>query len=109
MSAYLSLPLVFLHFWFLEAPWAIIRSFGNVNASYLQLTSLRLLVQTFFMPVKNEYRKGLVLFSIGMGIFLKSILILISLLGLGVVVAIEIMLFLCFLVTPIIAVTFLFR
>lgn len=37
------------------------------------------MLKTFFKPLKNEYRKGLVGFSIVMGIFVKTILIAIDL------------------------------
>lgn len=72
---YLSLPLAFLKFWYLEAPIGILGFFGSLNSAFLQLFSLPLLIRTFFKPWKSEYRKGLVGFSIGMGIFIKSFVI----------------------------------
>jgi hypothetical protein len=79
MTAYLLLPYYFVIFWFVEAPRGIIRYFGSVNRAFFQLFSLPLLVRTFFQPIKNEYRKGLVGFSIGMGIAIKSVLIIVNL------------------------------
>ncbi len=38
--------------------------------------SIKMLLQTFFQPIKNEYREGLVRFSIVMGIFVKLCIIL---------------------------------
>ena len=38
--------------------------------------SIKMLLQTFFQPIKNEYREGLVRFSIAMGIFVKLCIIL---------------------------------
>jgi hypothetical protein len=45
----------------------------------VSLLSLPLLVRTFFKPLKNEYRDGLVLFSVIFGMVIKSILISVSL------------------------------
>ena len=77
---YLGLPLIFLKFWFLEAPHALISFFASLNSAFLQLFSLPLLVKTFFKPWKNEYRKGLVGFSIAMGIFVKTFIIIVDIL-----------------------------
>lgn len=38
--------------------------------------SIKMLLQTFFQPIKNEYREGLVRFSIVMGIVVKIAIIL---------------------------------
>ncbi|MEK7534126.1 MAG: hypothetical protein AAB600_02200 [Patescibacteria group bacterium] len=76
ISLYLRLPLIFLNFWFLEAPRGLIGFFGSLNKTFLQLFSLPLLVMTYFKPWKSEYREGLVGFSIGMGIFIKTIVII---------------------------------
>lgn len=74
--SYLSFPLIFLKFWFLEAPRGLIAFFASLNNAFLQLFSLSLLVKTFFKPWKNEYRKGLVGFSIAMGMFVKTFVII---------------------------------
>ena len=42
------------------------------------LLSVGLLFKTFFKPLKNEYREGLVVFSVVMGLVVKTILILVS-------------------------------
>lgn len=42
------------------------------------LLSVPLLLRTFFKPLKSEYREGLVLFSVLMGIIVKSILLFIA-------------------------------
>lgn len=75
---YLSLPLVFLRFWFLEAPRGLISFFASLNTAFLQLFSLPLLVRTYFRPWKNEYRKGLISFSIAMGMFVKMFVIIVD-------------------------------
>lgn len=73
---YLYLPLIFLKFWFLEAPLGLIAFFTSLNSAFLRLFSLTLLIKTYFKPWKNEYREGLVGFSIGMGMFIKTFVIL---------------------------------
>lgn len=101
MRFYLSLPLLFLNFWFLEAPIGLFSFFGSLNHAFLQLFSVPLLVKTFFKPWKNEYRKGLVGFSIGMGMFVKTFAILADLILLLVLLAIELVVVAIFLTWPI--------
>src|SRR3989344_306888 len=72
---YLTLPVVFLQFWFVELPLSLIAYFLSLNKAFLQLFSLGAFIRTFFKPLKNEYRAGLVGFSIGMGMVVKTILI----------------------------------
>jgi len=78
LEVMLKLPVIFLKFWFWEAPLRMIQFFFSVNHAALQILSLPLMLRTFFKPLKNEYRKGLVGFSIGMGIVIKSILIFVD-------------------------------
>jgi len=87
---YLSLPVLFLKFWFIDGPIRLIQYFLSVNHVALQVLSLPLLIRTFFKPLKNEYRKGLVGFSIVFGIILKTALIISDLVLLGVIILIEI-------------------
>ncbi len=69
------LPVQFLKFWFIDSPRNLIAFFNSLNNAFLQLCSLPLLLKTYFKPWKNEYREGLVGFSIGMGIFIKTFVI----------------------------------
>ncbi len=75
---YLGLPIIFLKFWFLEAPRGLISFFASLNNAFLQLFSLPILVKTYFKPWKNEYRKGLVDFSVAMGMFVKTFVIVVD-------------------------------
>lgn len=104
---YLSLPIIFLKFWFFEAPKGLIIFFGSLNRSFLKLVSLPLLVKTFFRPWKNEYRKGLVGFSIAMGIFIKTFVILADLILLLILLVIELVIFSAFIFWPIGTILFL--
>lgn len=108
MSAYLTLPLVFIRFWFLDAPRTMVFYFASVNKAFLHLISLPLFVRTFFKPLKNEYRKGLVGFSIGMGIVVKSVLIIVDLVAFAVLLIIEFLIILGFIFIPLGTIKLLF-
>src|SRR3972149_2245463 len=100
MNLYLSLPILFLKFWYFDALLRIAKYFLSVNHMVLQVLSLPLLIRTFFRPLKNEYRKGLVAFSIIFGIVLKSSLIFIDLFMFSFVIFMEIVFILFFLAWP---------
>jgi hypothetical protein len=89
MVAFLYYPLYLVAFWYKDVLWGLINFFGRFNHYLILLVSLNLLVKTFFKPLKNEYREGLVLFSILFGIALKMILITVLMAIMLVVVAIE--------------------
>lgn len=72
-------PFELLIFWYHDVCIGAIDYFLKLNSYLIDLFSVPLLLQTFFKPLKNEYRKGLVLFSIVFGIFLKSFLVIVSL------------------------------
>lgn len=90
MSFYLTMPIALFKFWYVEAPSEMLGFFASLNNSFFQLFSLPLLLQTFFQPIKNEYRKGLVGFSIGMGIAIKSVFILADIIMLLLLIIFEI-------------------
>ena len=58
------------------------------------------MIKTFFRPWKNEYRKGLVGFSIFMGMIIKTGFIIGDLVLFIGLLIIEIILFLAFLILP---------
>jgi len=101
---YLSLPLLLLKFWYIEAPYAIIVFFASLNRAFLRLFSLPLLIRTYFRPWKNEYREGLVGFSIAMGIFIKTFVIAADLFMFFTILITEVLLFIAFLAWPIAAI-----
>lgn len=101
-------PLLFLRFWYLSAPKGIIGYFSSLNRSFFQLFSTPLLIRTFFKPWKNEYREGLVGFSIAMGVVIKFFVILASLVIFAVLLFVEVGVFLLFLLWPILTVYLLF-
>jgi hypothetical protein len=104
----LKLPFLFLKFWFIEAPLRLIRFFFSLNHAALQVLSLPLMIRTFFKPLKNEYRKGLVWFSIGMGVGIKTVLIFVDLIIYLFILSVEVCLLALFLLWPILTIYILF-
>jgi hypothetical protein len=100
MNFYLSIPLLFLKFWFIDAPLRFIKYFLTVNHATLQILSMPLLLKTFFKPLKNEYRKGLVLFSLVFGMILKSALLFADFIVFGFLLFFEICLIALFVLWP---------
>jgi hypothetical protein len=100
--------MVFLKFWFFDAPLAILKFFGSLNHAFFQLFSLPLFLRTFFKPIKNEYRQGLVGFSIAMGMFVKSGFIVADIFILILLMLFEVTVFVGFLFFPIATIWILF-
>src|SRR3989338_10969623 len=98
------LPLQFLKFWFYQAPHELLAIFLSLNNAFLQLFSLPLLVKTYFKPWKNEYRKGLVGFSRGMGMFIKTFVIASDVVMLLALLYVEFLFFVAFLLWPVITI-----
>lgn len=105
---YLNLPLIVLKFWYLEAPLGLVYFFASLNSAFLNLFSLPLLIKTYFRPWKNEYRKGLVGFSIAMGMFVKTIVIIADTVLLGTLLIFETIFVIGFLIWPIAVVALFF-
>lgn len=100
---------IFLKFWFLEAPLGQIAFFASLNRTFLQLFSLPLLVKTYFKPWKNEYREGLVGFSIGMGMFIKSLVIIVDIILLLLLLTLELLFIVAFIFWPILTIWLLIQ
>ncbi|SRR6266851_2838283 len=105
---YLTLPVMLLKFWFIESPVALFKFFASLNGAFFQLFSLPLLLKTYFKPLKNEYRQGLVGFSIAMGIVVKTVFIIADLAILIVLLSLEISIFISFVFFPIATLALLF-
>jgi hypothetical protein len=89
-----------LKFWYLESPKNILHFFMSLNRTFLGVFSLSLMLKTFFKPWKNEYREGLIGFSIFMGVVIKSLFILADLVILLGLILFEIAFFIGFLIWP---------
>jgi hypothetical protein len=103
MQGILLFPFIFLKFWYLEAPVNILRFFASLNKAYFGVFSLPLMFKTFFKPWKNEYREGLVGFSIVMGMIIKTLFIFADLCLFAGLLLVEVNLFLIFLTLPLAA------
>jgi ATP-dependent Clp protease ATP-binding subunit ClpC len=103
------LPFQFLKFWFVTFPSELATFFVSLNNAFLELSSLHLLLKTYFKPWKNEYREGLVKFSIGMGIFVKTFIILADLILFFVILIIEFFVFFSFILLPFFAIFSFFQ
>src|SRR3990172_8620553 len=71
-------PIIFIIWWYSESlviTFKILRFFFAATAHQFGYKSL---FKTFFKPWKNEYREGLVGFSLIMGITIKSLLIFVE-------------------------------
>ena len=105
---YTMLLVGFLKFWFFESPVALFKFFISLNKAFFQLFSLPLLLKTYFQPLKNEYRQGLIGFSRAIGIFIKTIFIITDVLILFLLLFVEIFIFIAYVFFPIAAIAILF-
>ena len=101
MTAFLAYPLYLLIFWYKDVTLGLFGFFAAFNRYIATLLSLPNSVRTFFKPLKNEYRDGLVLFSIGFGMVVKTVFISVSLLVLLVMLFIEVFIVLFIVLLPI--------
>jgi len=108
VNFYLKLPLLFLEFWFVEAPVSLISYFASLNKAFLQLFSLPLLLKTYFKPWKNEYREGLVITAIFLGVVIKTGVIFADLILLVLLLILEGILVLGFIMWPVATLVLLF-
>ena len=100
MQKIIVFPLAILKFWYLEAPKNILRFFTALNKAFFSVFSLSLMIKTFFRPWKNEYREGLIGFSIFMGMLIKSLFILADVVIFAGLIIFEISFFIAFLIWP---------
>lgn len=91
MVAFLYYPFYLVRFWYFDILWGLVNFSASFNRYLISLLSLDLLIKTFFKPLKNEYRQGLVMFSILFGIFIKTFLIIFLLLIMLLIMLIELM------------------
>jgi hypothetical protein len=104
MKSYAFLPIAFLKFWYLDSPRSLVKFFISLNKAFLQLFSLPLFLKTYTKPLKNEYRQGLVRFSIAMGIIIKSVLIFVDSILFGLLLISEATILIGFLAFPVLTI-----
>ncbi|MEX0616866.1 MAG: hypothetical protein WD231_03600 [Candidatus Woykebacteria bacterium] len=98
-----SLPVYVISWWFLESPKLILKILTFFFSLVSHQLGYRSLFKTFFKPWKNEYREGLVGFSIYMGMFMKSLIIFVGSLILFTLLVAEVFIFLAWVFLPFIA------
>ena len=101
MIAFLYYPFFLLAFWYKDVTGGVINFFAGFNRYVASLLSVPLLFKTFFKPLKNEYRDGLVLFSILAGILIKSVLLFVSVTIIFLILCTELLLVAALLLAPI--------
>lgn len=93
-------PVYLLKFWYIDATALFFHFYKEIFSYCISLFSIQSLIYTFFRPVKNEYRKELVLFSILFGMAVKSVLLIISFLIIGVILGVGVIMLLAFWAFP---------
>lgn len=91
MIAFLYYPLYLFIFWYKNVVVGLFIFFVEFNRYVAKLLSFQSLLKTFFKPLKNEYRDGLVLFSILFGIAVKTVLISVTSLIIVILLAVEVL------------------
>jgi hypothetical protein len=105
---YMFLPLMFLKFWFYESPMALLKFFWSLNGAFFHLFSLPVFLKTYFKPLKNEYRPGLVGFSRAIGMIIKTWFIIADVLMFALLLLLEVTIFVTYIFLPIATVWLLF-
>lgn len=104
-SAYLlTLPLQFLHWWWLEATFNLLSIMRYILSATFQFLGIKSIFKTFFKPWKNEYREGLVRFSVFMGMFLKFMLLICDTIFFAVVILAEFLILVAWFLFPFIVI-----
>lgn len=97
----IKLPLLFAYWWFVQAPAKLVVFFFNYFVHLTQVLSVPLLLKTFFVPWKNENKKGYVGIARGIGMVVKTAVLLADLMILTVALLVEASLLLLWMVLPI--------
>ena len=71
-------PYFLLVFWYHDFFSSSVRVSAGVLVYTADLLSIPLFLKTFFKPLKSEYRQGLVGFSIGAGLTVKTIVLAVT-------------------------------
>ena len=101
-------PYFLVVFWYRDFFLGSVRITSEILVYIAELLSVPLLFKTFFKPLKNEYRDGLVWFSIFAGMFIKLLLLLVCIPILAIFVAVVLVINLAILLLPLIIIWFIF-
>lgn len=101
MIPFLYYPLYLFVFWYKDVVVGLFSFFVVFNSYVASLLSFSNLLRTFFKPLKNEYREGLVFFSICFGVVIKTVLLSVSAVILFCILLIEVLVILFLITLPI--------
>lgn len=71
-------PYFLVRFWYRDFLLSETKTSYYILIYIANLLSVPLLLRTFFKPLKSEYREGLVLFSVLMGVIVKSAILFVA-------------------------------
>lgn len=109
MIAFLYYPYYLVLFWYKDVIGGVFNFLLSFNRYVASLLSVPLLFKTFFKPLKNEYRDGLVFFSIIAGILIKSVLLWISISVLLLMLLVELFVLIFLAMVPLLLVFLIFQ
>ncbi|MBP6913259.1 MAG: hypothetical protein KBC00_01465 [Candidatus Levybacteria bacterium] len=104
----LSYPFLVVLFWYKEGLLRLLLYFRSFDDYCIRLFSLHGLFSSYFKPLKNEYRKNLVLFSVFFGMVVKTFLIIVSLSILFIVLLFEGLLIFIYVLFPVLPLFIIF-
>jgi hypothetical protein len=102
-------PYYLILFWYRDFTLGTLRTSWEIFVYVSEVLSVPLLLKTFFKPLKNEYRQGLVWFSIIMGVIIKTFILSVTVTFLLGLAAVLIALDLLVALLPVILIWFLIR
>lgn len=98
--AFLYYPIYLATFYYKDVVGGVVRFFVGIDKYLISLFSISLLLRTYFKPLKNEYRQGLVGFSRVAGIVVKSVLLSVSVSILSIALLAELLIVLVLIFLP---------
>lgn len=72
----ITLPLTFAKFWFIDGPQNILQVTWLLTRASANILSIPILIRTFFKPWKGEYRKGYIGIAVGVGMTVRTLMLL---------------------------------
>lgn len=106
---FLLYPFLVVLFWYKDGLFSLLSYFRSLDDYLIRLFSLPGMFATYFKPLKNEYRKNLILFSILFGMVIKFLFIIAALIILSLVLIFEGIIFVVYLTFPILPFILFFK
>ncbi|OGY23117.1 MAG: hypothetical protein A2Y57_03215 [Candidatus Woykebacteria bacterium RBG_13_40_7b] len=100
-SFILSLPLLFLYWWYIEASVNILKYFNLALGAIAHIISIEIILKTFFKPWRSEFREGFVGVAILVGVMVRTFVLFADLIILSASLLIFVIIFLLWLILPV--------